>query len=503
MPTIWLTAEVPHRAIDFGFFDIEFQHRFSDSEGRFAVSHTLNARMNGLRVEVAHDGADLTGIAFRMQGDAVFMRFTDFAPGSLQADLAQFRQDYLGARDGTVNHLAGSPGTVWNDILADADLVLGTGGNEDARLPGLNFGADTFRMGGGDDTMAGGLGDDRFYGGAGIDWVDYNADGAGFRAVRVDLATGIARDPSGGTDRLSGVEAVTGSRFGDLLLGSDANEMFSGNRGHDTIDGNAGTDTVRFDADYLSGMNDGVWVDLQVATRDDGTIIGQARDGGRGIDRLIDIENVVGTSGFDTIIGSGADNIIAAGSGIDRINGGGGFDIASFAGGRYSSPWTGADVNLALARDQVGNDGYGLTEQLSGIEGVIGTPHADLLAGNAGDNFLAGEAGADTLSGGDGRDTFLFKGGRHLRDADLVFDFVATGSQADILAFDRSRFAGMGDEVRLVNGPSATFAGGQFVYRAASDTLFWDRDGTGPATAQAIVTLRGVDRLTDASFDLI
>jgi hypothetical protein len=58
----------------------------------------------------------------------------------------------------------------------------------------------------------------------------------------------------------------------------------------------------------------------------------------------------------------------------------------------------------------------------------------------------------------------------------------------------------MTNTVRLVNGPAATIAQGQFVFNASNDTLYWDPDGTGSRDAIIIAQLQGVNALTVGDF---
>ena len=94
----------------------------------------------------------------------------------------------------------------------------------------------------------GGAGNDTISGGAGLDAADFRAAP---KAVNVDLRR---RRASGwGSDRLSGVEIVVGSRHGDTLAGDAGrnhlagmagNDRLSGSDGSDLLDGGTGTDRL-------------------------------------------------------------------------------------------------------------------------------------------------------------------------------------------------------------------------------------------------------------------
>lgn len=66
---------------------------------------------------------------------------------------------------------------------------------------------------------------------------------------------------------------------------------------------------------------------------------------------------------------------------------------------------------------------------------------------------------------------------------DVITDFTLNGTGSDVLVFESDNFSGMTNTVRLVNGPAATIAQGQFVFNASNDTLYWDPDRTAPAAA--------------------
>ncbi|MGB3473118.1 MAG: cadherin domain-containing protein [Erythrobacter sp.] len=122
-------------------------------------------------------------------------------------------------------------------------------------------------------------------------------------------------------------------------------------------------------------------------------------------------DQLVGGAGDDVLVGYAGDDTLSGGSGNDVIDGGEGADTIDGGaddGGagdtvRYSGSVSGITVDLARTGAQGGNntsDAYGDT--LRDIESVVGSDHADFLAGNAYNNRLFGGAGNDTINGIDG-----------------------------------------------------------------------------------------------------
>jgi hemolysin type calcium-binding protein len=182
-------------------------------------------------------------------------------------------------------------GTIRRDTLVGTsgdDVICGLAGND--TLVGL-AGKDTLIGGVGSDVLVGGNGDDALEGGTGVDIASFTASSNPVRAsLRSGTATGV------GSDTLAGIDAITGSRFPDRLVGSDGSDRLAGGGGPDTILGLKGNDRLRGGAgnDRLAG---GPGADVV--------------DGGRGADRL------AGAANADTLQG---------GSGRNRMNGGPGID---------------------------------------------------------------------------------------------------------------------------------------------------------------------------------
>lgn len=118
------------------------------------------------------------------------------------------------------------------------------------------------------------------------------------------------------------------------------------------------------------------------------------------------IEDAVGGSGKDRIIGNGAGNLLEGGAGRDSMFGKGGADRLIGGMGRDREIGGGGGDRL------VGGNGH---------DTLIGGGGKDHLRGGAGSDVLKGGAGDDILQGGRGADVFVFsvRGGH-----DQIVDFV-------------------------------------------------------------------------------
>jgi Ca2+-binding RTX toxin-like protein len=120
------------------------------------------------------------------------------------------------------------------------ETIYGLGGND--FLHGED-GNDALYGGDGHDRLNGGSGNDLIDGGSGIDTAIY-ADASA--AVRVNLSLTTAQSTGGsGIDTIRNVERISGSRYGDTLVGSGANNIVTGGAGDDALNGAAGNDIVQ------------------------------------------------------------------------------------------------------------------------------------------------------------------------------------------------------------------------------------------------------------------
>ncbi|WP_279626452.1 polymorphic toxin-type HINT domain-containing protein, partial [Polycladidibacter hongkongensis] len=167
----------------------------------------------------------------------------------------------------------------------------------------------------------------------------------------------------------SGAKIFTASGSEGHSLTFDKSVYAFGTQGADNFDASASEEAV-----YLAG-----------AAGDD------RLSGGNKADIL------TGGEGDDHLIGNGGYDILIGGAGADTIEGWQGFDLAF-----YTNSSTGVTVNLTTG-EASGGDAEG--DSITGVEGLIGSAHADRLTGDDLDNWLNGGKGNDVLSGGKGNDT--------------------------------------------------------------------------------------------------
>jgi Ca2+-binding RTX toxin-like protein len=153
----------------------------------------------------------------------------------------------------------------------------------------------------------------------------------------VDVAGATTQNGGDGDDSLNGGDGS------DTLNGGDGSDLLSGADGADHLDGGAGDDDAASGggldggagADDIHG-GDGVDLVINTDTRDQTlTLDDSADDGfaGEGDNVHSDVEKAATNTGNDTLVGSGADNLLFGDEGNDTITGGAGQDVLVGAGG--------------------------------------------------------------------------------------------------------------------------------------------------------------------------
>jgi hypothetical protein len=124
-------------------------------------------------------------------------------------------------------------------------------------------------------------------------------------------------------------------------------------------------------------------------------------------------DTLVGTAGFDLLLGLGGDDTLDGAGGSDRFVGGSGDDtylVDSTGDQVVEEAGAGSDTVRASASYALGSDVENLV--LLGAAALNGTGNglANEITGNAGNNGLQGLGGDDTLDGGEGLDEAVFTG---------------------------------------------------------------------------------------------
>ena len=391
-------------------------------------------------------------------------RWNDNLDGGAGDDTVNFWVHRLASYGMDVDLEAGTASGEGKDRLAGIEIVIAESGHRDVlRGDGddnrfyAGSGLDrTFGMGGNDVFMVD-ESDDVHDGGAGIDEITFQYT---YTSAVVNLLSGSALGR--GSDKLVDIENATGSSGDDILAGDRGPNVLRGLSGQDNIRGGDGDDVLRGglnaigspdridtlaggagddiidggapeDVDHrgnivdgndevnFSSANSGVQVDLR---------LGQAT--GEGNDKLIRIEDVVGSGSDDVIVGDFGNNEINGSAGNDVIeglhgedelegspgddsfDGGVGFDILEF---NYSASSVNVDLMTGLATGQ-GND------TVAGIENLRGTIFDDTLLGDDNVNFITGNVGDDVIGGRGGDDDLYGHRGDDRIDGDAGIDDV-------------------------------------------------------------------------------
>ena len=395
---------------------------------------------------------------------------------------------YVGADWALIDLGTGLAGTVVKagvtDAIANFQAVFASPGND--TLKGTNNA----------DTLGGGRGNDNIDGRGGFDMVDYGTfyGAAPTGGAIVNLSSGAitvggivqagntGRDGWGTTDTLSNIEGAIGTGFADTLIGrtgGSAPSRLEGGAGDDslaggnlsnidtlgganTILGGAGNDLIQANG-FKEILQGGEGIDTLIY-RGTGSVtidLGTDNSGPDGYKGFLSVysnqtvalgfERAYASTGSDTLKGSNGDDTLSGDAGSDLIDGRAGFNTLDYGSSFVAAPTLGAFVNLSGVSQTLGGaavaagtarDGWGATDTLVNIHGVIGTGLADSMVGSNLDNRFSGGDGADFLNGSGGNDTLLggaaddtLRGGdgNDSIDAGLGNDIVVAGLGSDTI----------------------------------------------------------------------
>jgi Ca2+-binding RTX toxin-like protein len=313
---------------------------------------------------------------------------------------------HLGTLDGELRVRFGAKGTQLRALNVESliaslgpgtDTFDATGG--DALGTALSIPSEVFtgddndvlQGGAGDDLLHGGAGDEQFYAADSADGSDVYDGGEGQDQISYALRHGpltitlddIRNDgeEAEGDDVQStiedvigglGADSMTGSALANVIVGGPGDDQLSGGDGDDTfieaersegtdvMNGGPGSDTI----DY-SGRTANLTVTLCAPVPETcaSGACGCKNDNGEPSERdtLVSVDNALGGSGDDVLVGDDASNSFRAGAGDDQVSGGLGDDTL------------------------YGDDGE------------------DTLSGGPGEDLLDGSEGNDTFDGGEGQ----------------------------------------------------------------------------------------------------
>ncbi|WP_279349994.1 calcium-binding protein [Erythrobacter litoralis] len=291
---------------------------------------------------------------------------------------------------------------------------------------------------------------------------------------------------------LGGNDTLFGGGGADTLYGGAGYDLLIGGLGNDLLDGGNGVDTASYEGEtagininLVSGRStnrDGFVLDRLINIENvigsnyDDDVVGDRNNntlfGGEGDDFILEINSYsgginrfFGGAGNDTMYslygttsfyGGSGDDYFRGGVNVDEYIGGEGFDRVSF----YNEEATQA-VFVDLRTQIVTNDGFGNIEQMSGIEAIGGgTQFADELYGNDYDNLILGGDGGDILYGFAGDDRFQLGGTASFIDGGLGTDLVYFADQKLVADLDGD---GAADTVERTEGVAVNLETGEIL----------------------------------------
>ncbi|RXG85150.1 hypothetical protein EAS61_36810, partial [Bradyrhizobium zhanjiangense] len=443
----------------------------------------------------------------------------DFIDGKGGFDRAFYNND--GTASGIQVDLASGVVTgdaaIGTDTLRSVEAIRGTAFAD--TYVATNFGASGPNLGdfGTFNEFEGMAGNDTITGNGNTRIAFYNA----LDAVTVDLAAGSSHgtasgDVAGtGIDTFTGVNAVRGSSFADVILGDanantldgrDGNDRIDGRGGADTLTGGNGSDTFVYadgggadtitdfdrsqgDTIDLTGLS-GIFTFADVqskSTLSAGNTIINFGSGNTltliGVTSLQQSDFIFpnatnGTSGSDVLLGTSQADAIYGLAGNDRLQGFGGNDLldggADFDRAVYTDATGGISVDLAAGTASGPAVG---TDTLVAIEGAVGSDFADTFnaTGFAGATGIPGTpVGFNEFEGRGGNDTIL-SAVNPLGAALTRVSYVSAtaGVTVDIAAGTADGDGSVGHDTFVGSGIIAVWGS------AFADTLFGSNNGFG------------------------
>jgi trimeric autotransporter adhesin len=307
----------------------------------------------------------------------------------------------------------------------------------------------------------------------------------------------------GGADTIhtgGGNDVVHAGGGDDAIIGGQGggNDFYDGGSGVNTVEYASATHGVTVDLNEILRSGDSIIGDvLANATLPADTLVGYAQGADIGTDVLINVQNVVGGSGNDTIIGNSFSNMLDGGAGADVMIGGLGNDsyfVDTGMDATIENANEGIDTVFSTTHLRLATNVENLTLQGSADLQAYGNDLANTLVGNSGSNILDGDVGADTMMGGAGNDVYYVDNGSDhvIENAnegnDAVFStvhyvlptnvetLVLQGGSANLQGYgnslDNALFGNAGDNLLDGRGGADVMVGG-----AGNDVYFVDNAG--------------------------
>ena len=275
-----------------------------------------------------------------------------------------------------------------------------------------------------------GVGDSVIDGAEGIDTVSYEENE---EAISVSLdVEGNQQTGSSGLDTLISIENVIGTDYADLLAGDAGDNILDGGLGADKMYGGEGNDTYYVDniSDEITEVANG-GVDTVVTTLASYVLA----EGVENVEMAMEYTaTLIGNTEDNTVMAGSGNNTIDGMSGRDTVVYASALAAVTIDLTLTSSQGTGGSgADRLISIENLVGSGY--NDQLAGnalANSLSGGAGSDVLDGALGNDTLIGGKGDDTLKGGLGDDTYQFDRGD---GADLIIEDDSTADNLDILVF--------------------------------------------------------------------
>ncbi len=373
--------------------------------------------------------------------------------------------------------------------LFSVNMIYGEAGDD--TIIATSFTSGSYYDGGADnDTIFSTSGDEVMVGGTGVDTINHSNISSNYT---FDMTTGLTNISGESFTEFenvvmgNGMNNVTGTTGDNRMTGGTGNDTFTGLAGNDTLIGGLGNDLLDGGADTdtasYAGASAGVVVTLRNTTTFQDTQ-------GAGSDRLVGIENLIGSDFNDTFTSdeTGA-NELRGGLGNDRYIIYQLSDVAIELAGEGTADRVDARANITLlATSEIETMFASLTTGMT----LGGSDTANTMNGNTGADTLNGNGGNDTLNGLDGNDTLNGGNGNDVLEGGVGNDALNGG--ADI---DTASYAAATSAVTV----SLLLATAQNTLGAGTDTLGLIENLTGSAFNDTLTGSNGDNTINGGAGD--